>query len=72
MKIGNKKPAQIRLSEDEEQILAQMGLTGSNRRSFLKQVSAASLSILASTYFTSDALAEFYGQPTRKSGGIAQ
>lgn len=45
------------LSEDEETILEQMGLTGSNRRSFLKQVSAASLSILASTYFTSEALA---------------
>ena len=45
------------LSEDEEDILGQMGLTGNDRRSFLKQVSAASLSILASTYFTSEAVA---------------
>nr|WP_026308605.1 2Fe-2S iron-sulfur cluster-binding protein [Spirosoma spitsbergense] len=46
------------LSEDEERILVQMGLTGSNRRSFLKQVSAASLSILASTYFTAEVMAD--------------
>lgn len=46
------------LSEDEESVLEQMGLTGSNRRSFLKHVSAASLSILASTYFTSEMFAK--------------
>jgi xanthine dehydrogenase YagT iron-sulfur-binding subunit len=45
------------LSEDEERILNQMGLNGDSRRKFLRQVSVASLSIWASTYFTSDLLA---------------
>lgn len=45
------------LSVDEEKILEEMGLNGSTRRSFLKQVSAASLSIMASTYFGSELLA---------------
>ena len=58
MKIGHHEAGADNFSEDEERILEQMGLTGNNRRSFLKQVSAASLSILASTYFTSDVLAE--------------
>ncbi len=45
------------LSPDEETILAQMGLNGSSRRTFLKQVSAASLSVLAATYFSSELFA---------------
>lgn len=45
------------LSPDEESILHQLGLNGSDRRKFLKQVSAASLSVLASNYFTSEVLA---------------
>ena len=46
-----------KLSEDEESILSQMGLSGSSRRKFLKQASVASLSIWVSTYFTSEAYA---------------
>ena len=46
-----------KLSVDEESILSQMGLSGSSRRKFLKQASVASLSIWASTYFTSSAYA---------------
>lgn len=45
------------LSEDEESIMEQLGLNGSSRRKFLKQVSAASLSIWASSYFTSELFA---------------
>ena len=41
------------LTEDEDKILDQLGLFGESRRKFLGQVSAASLSILASSYFTS-------------------
>ena len=46
------------LSEDEKEILDQMGIKGSSRRKFLKQVSAASLSIWASSYFTSELFAQ--------------
>jgi len=45
------------LSEDENMILDAMGLNGSSRRKFLKQVSAASLSIYASSFFTSELFA---------------
>ena len=46
------------LSVDEEKVLEQMGLNASARRTFLKQISAASLSIWASAYFTSEAFAK--------------
>lgn len=45
------------LSDDENMILDSMGLNGSSRRKFLKQVSAASLSIYASSFFTSELFA---------------
>ncbi|MBC7655339.1 MAG: 2Fe-2S iron-sulfur cluster binding domain-containing protein [Oligoflexus sp.] len=45
------------LSEDEEKIFNQMGLNGESRRKFLKGVSIATISIWASTYFTSDLFA---------------
>ena len=45
------------LSDDEKMVLDAMGLNGSSRRKFLKQVSAASLSIYASSFFTSDLFA---------------
>lgn len=45
------------LSEDEKMVLDAMGLNGSSRRKFLKQVSAASLSIYASSIFTSELFA---------------
>tara|TARA_R100001369_G_scaffold29172_4_gene52771 strand:+ start:266569 stop:267369 length:801 start_codon:yes stop_codon:yes gene_type:complete len=45
------------LSDDENMILDAMGLNGSSRRKFLKQVSAASLSIYASSFFTSELFA---------------
>lgn len=45
------------LSEDEKMVLDSMGLSGSSRRKFLKQISAASLSIWASSYFTSEIFA---------------
>lgn len=46
------------LTDDENKILDQIGLNDqASRRKFLKQLSAASLSVLASTYFTSDLLA---------------
>ncbi|WP_034894892.1 2Fe-2S iron-sulfur cluster-binding protein [Gillisia sp. Hel_I_29] len=44
-------------TEDEKQIFDQMGLNGSSRRKFLKQVSVASLSLWASSYMTSDMFA---------------
>lgn len=46
------------LSKDEETIFDQVGLNGTSRRKFLKQVSAASLSIWASSYFTSELFAQ--------------
>lgn len=47
------------LTEDEENILNQIGLTdGASRRKFLKQISAGSLSIMASSYFTSELFAK--------------
>lgn len=46
------------LSEDEKKVLDQMGIKGNSRRKFLKQVSAASLSIWASSYFTSELFAQ--------------
>lgn len=57
IKKWNGKFEPVKLNEDEENILNQMGLKGSTRRKFLKQVSAASLSICASNYFTSDLFA---------------
>lgn len=45
------------LTEDELAIFNQLGLTGTSRRKFFKQMSAASLSIWASTYFTSELFA---------------
>ncbi|SFC90994.1 xanthine dehydrogenase YagT iron-sulfur-binding subunit [Zunongwangia mangrovi] len=45
------------LSKDEEKIFDEIGLNGTSRRKFLKQMSAASLSIWASSYLTSDLLA---------------
>ena len=45
------------LSEDEKMVLDAMGLSGSSRRKFLKQVSAASLSLYASSIFTSELFA---------------
>lgn len=50
----NKKP----LTPDEVNILSQLGLFGDNRRKFLEQVSAASLSILASPFFTASVFAK--------------
>lgn len=51
------KAATDSFTEDEEKIFDQLGLNGSTRRKFIKQVSAASLSIWASSYFTSDLFA---------------
>ena len=45
------------LTEDEKQILDDLGLQGSPRRKFLKQVSAASLSLWAASTFSSTLLA---------------
>lgn len=45
------------LTEDEKQILDDLGLQGSTRRKFLKQVSAASLSLWAASTFSSTLLA---------------
>ncbi|PHN02404.1 2Fe-2S iron-sulfur cluster-binding protein [Flavilitoribacter nigricans] len=42
------------LSVDEAKILDQLGLTGDSRRKFLSRVSAASLSVLASPFFTAE------------------
>lgn len=50
------------LTEDEEKIFDQVGLKGNSRRKFLKQISAASLSIWASSYFTS----ELFANPENK------
>ncbi len=47
-----------KLSDDEKIILDAMGLNGSSRRDFLKQVSSASLGIYASSFFTTDLFAQ--------------
>jgi len=57
IKKWKEKVEPINLNEDEETILNQMGLKGSTRRKFLKQVTAASLSICASNYFSSEVFA---------------
>jgi xanthine dehydrogenase YagT iron-sulfur-binding subunit len=58
MKDWKNKEESYDLTEDENKILDQIGLNDqASRRTFLKQLSAASLSVLASTYFTSDLLA---------------
>jgi len=58
MKDWNNKEESYDLTEDENKILDQIGLNDqASRRTFLKQLSAASLSVLASTYFTSDLFA---------------
>ncbi|MDT0676606.1 2Fe-2S iron-sulfur cluster-binding protein [Autumnicola musiva] len=47
-----------KLTEDEEKIFDQLGFKkGTSRRKFLKQISAASLSMMASSYFTSELFA---------------
>ncbi|MDR5590519.1 2Fe-2S iron-sulfur cluster-binding protein [Christiangramia sp. SM2212] len=45
------------LTEDEKTIFDEVGLNGTSRRKFLKQMSAASLSIWASTYFSNELFA---------------
>lgn len=46
------------LTEDEEKILFQLGLKdGTSRRKFLKQISAASISVYASSFFTNELFA---------------
>lgn len=58
MKDFKNKEDAYELTEDEDNILDQIGLNdGASRRRFLKQISAASLSVLASTYFSSDLFA---------------
>ena len=42
------------LTEDEDNILNQLGLFGESRRKFLGKISAASLSIFAAPFFTAD------------------
>jgi xanthine dehydrogenase YagT iron-sulfur-binding subunit len=54
------------LSMDEEKILEQMGLDANSRRAFLKKASAASLSIWASTHFTSEAFAKPTHDPSKQ------
>lgn len=51
------KVDQDKLTDDEEAIFKQIGLTGNSRRSFLKQLSAASLSIWAAPYFSNSLFA---------------
>ena len=51
---NNKKTASERMSEDEERLLDELGIFGNSRRNFLGQMSAASLSLAAMPYFTSD------------------
>lgn len=46
-----------KLSDDENIILDAMGLNGSSRRKFFKQISTASLGIYASSFFTSELFA---------------
>lgn len=45
------------LSEDEENVFSLLGLNDNTRRAFLKKVSAASLSIWASSYFANELFA---------------
>ncbi|WP_373056510.1 2Fe-2S iron-sulfur cluster-binding protein [Zunongwangia sp. H14] len=57
MEKWKRKVQDDELSEDEEKVFDQLGLNGTTRRKFLKQISAASLSIWASSYFTSELFA---------------
>lgn len=47
-----------RMREDEERILDELGIHGKSRRTFFGQMSAASLSVMALPYFTSDVFAQ--------------
>ncbi len=49
-------PQESPLTEDENRILDQLGLTGESRRQFMTKISAAGLSLFAAPFFTSDVL----------------
>ncbi|WPY99785.1 2Fe-2S iron-sulfur cluster-binding protein [Christiangramia sp. OXR-203] len=44
-------------TDDEKKVFDEMGLKGTSRRTFLKQVSVASMSLWATSYFTNDLFA---------------
>ena len=50
--------ANKRMHEDEEKILDELGIFGNARRSFLGQMSAAGISLMALPHFTSDLFAQ--------------
>ncbi len=55
-----------KLTEDEDKILNQLGLFGESRRRFLGKISAASLSVLVSPFFTS----EVFGKATQSDVSV--
>jgi xanthine dehydrogenase YagT iron-sulfur-binding subunit len=57
MEKWNNQKELDKLSEDEAEIFDKLGLTEASRRKFLKGISAASLSVWAATYFTSEVFA---------------
>lgn len=55
-KKWNENPNE-RMREDEERLLDELGIHGKSRRTFLGQMSAASISLMAMPYFTSEIFA---------------
>ena len=49
---------EAQLTDDEVEILDQLGIFGDSRRKFLGQISAASMSVMATPYFSSELLAQ--------------
>ncbi|MAW96730.1 MULTISPECIES: 2Fe-2S iron-sulfur cluster-binding protein [unclassified Leeuwenhoekiella] len=59
MKPSNQSASSDRkLGKDEEQLLDDLGIFGQSRRTFLNQMSAAGISLMAVPYFTSDMFAQ--------------
>lgn len=57
------KDPQGRMGEDEEKLLDELGLFGKSRRTFMAKMSAASLSVMASPFFTSQSFARAPAAP---------
>lgn len=58
MEDFNNKENERQLTPDEEKILSDLGLFGDSRRRFLRRLSAASISVIGTPYFTSEVFAQ--------------
>lgn len=65
----NEYSGEKKLTEDENEILDQLGLFGESRRRFIAKISAASLSVLAASYFPSSLYGKTKGHATAETSG---